>query len=304
MEITITMIKDRNGHIILNQDTKNNMTEQQDKILRFLYTTKTGTIILKFITKPFISTLSGKLLNTRLSCLLIDTFIKANHIDMAQYEIKKYNSYNDFFTRKIKPEYRPVNANKNILISPGDGKVTAYRITDQSEFKVKNTVYTIKSLLRSKKLAEKFTGGYCVILRLTVDDYHRYCFTDNGRIISNVKIDGVLHTVNPVANDYFRIYKENSREYTAIESENFGNIIQMEVGALLVGKIVNTRTSGLARKGLEKGYFEFGGSTIILLLQKDMVDIDKDILDNSAKNIETVVKYGERIGIKCRLESE
>ncbi len=293
------MIKNRKGQPISNQNGANNkMTEQQDKILRFLYTTKIGAMILKFITRPWISKLAGKFLNTKISCMFIDSFIKSNHIDMTQYKSRIYQSYNDFFTREIKPERRPVDKNKDILISPGDGKVTAYKITDHSQFTVKNTVYTLESLLRSKTLADKFIGGYCVILRLTVDDYHRYCFVDNGRIISNVKINGVLHTVNPIANDVYHIYKENSREYTVIKSENFGNIVQMEVGALMVGKIVNTRTSGLALKGLEKGYFEFGGSTIILLLQKDMVNLDKDILDNSSENIEIVVKYGERIGIK------
>lgn len=293
------MIKDRNGQFISYQnDDKNNMANKQDKILKYLYTTKSGTKILKFITKPWISSLAGKVLNTKLSCLLIDSFIKSNHIDMVQYKSKKYNSYNDFFTREIKPECRLVARNKDILISPGDGKITVYKITKHSEFKIKNTMYTVKSLLRNQSLADKYIGGYCVILRLTVDDYHRYCFSDNGRIISNEKIKGVLHTVNPIANDYYHIYKENSREFTLIKSENFGNIIQMEVGALMVGKIVNTITSGSVLKGQEKGYFEFGGSTIILLLQKDTVSIDKDILDNSSDNIETIVKYGERIGIK------
>lgn len=295
------MVKDRNGQFISYQDDdKNSMVKQQEKILKYLYTTRTGAKILKLITRPWISTLAGKFLNTRISCLFIDSFIKSNHIDMTQYKCKKYHSYNDFFTRVIKPKYRQIAADRNVLISPGDGKITVYKITEKSEFKVKNTLYTVDSLLKNHSLANEYIDGYCVILRLTVDDYHRYCFTDNGRIISNIKISGVFHTVNPIANDYYHIYKENSREYTIIQSENFGKIIQMEVGALMVGKIANTRTSGLVQKGVEKGHFEFGGSTIILFLQKDMVCIDNDIIDNSSNNIETIVKYGEQIGVRYR----
>uniref|UniRef100_UPI00163D6409 phosphatidylserine decarboxylase n=1 Tax=Klebsiella pneumoniae TaxID=573 RepID=UPI00163D6409 len=93
-------------------------------------------------------------------------------------------------------------------------------------------------LLRDEKLAADYANGYILIFRLTVDDYHRYCYVADGKKEETVSIPGVLHTVNPVANDYFPIYKENGREYSILHSEVFGDIVMLEVGALLVGKIV------------------------------------------------------------------
>lgn len=268
----------------------------QDDLLKHIYGSVIGRTMLKIAVNPFISNIAGNFLSTRVSTLLIDSFIRSNHINMHDYIPTKYNSYNDFFTRKIKPEKRPIDNKNSNLISPSDGKVSVYEINEDSVFNVKNTMYTMDSILKNKKLAKEYINGYCVIIRLTVDDYHRYCNVDNGRIINNTKIQGVLHTVNPIANDYYKIYKENSREYTVVESNNFGQYIQMEVGALMVGKIVNNQTSGVIQKGTEKGRFEFGGSTIILFVKKDCVEIDRDLIINTKAGYETIVKMGEKIG--------
>ena len=135
-----------------------------------------------------------------------------------------------------------------------------------------------------------------MIFRLEVNDYHRYCYVDGGIKTENTRIKGQLHTVNPIALKRYNIYKRNSREYTLIHTYHFGDVVQMEVGAMLVGRIFNLHGSGGICKGVEKGMFEFGGSTIVLLIEKDRVQPDKDILRNSAENCETVVKYGEKIG--------
>ena len=131
-----------------------------------------------------------------------------------------------------------------------------------------------------------------------MDDYHRYCYIDNGTKSVNTYIPGELHTVQPIALQNYNIYKRNCREYTILHTENFNDIIQIEVGALLVGKIVNHHGEYTFKKGQEKGMFEFGGSTIVLLVKNDIVDIDKEIFENTNQGLETIVKYGERIGEK------
>ena len=73
----------------------------------------------------------------------------------------------------------------------------------------------------------------------------------------------------------------------------------MEVGAAMVGRIVNAPGSRNVRRGEEKGRFEFGGSTVIVLLQKGRAILDADLLRNTAQDAETVVRLGERIGIKA-----
>ena len=228
--------------------------------------------------------------------MLIKPFIKSNHIDMSQFEPVRYASYNEFFSRKIREGMRPIDHNPLHLIAPCDSKLTALSITPDLHFTLKHTIYSVESVLRSKSLAQKYAGGYALIFRLTVDDYHRYCYIADGEKGENIRIPGFLHTVNPVANDHYPIYKENAREYSIIKTDGFGDVLMMEVGALLVGRIVNHHGKSTVTRGQEKGYFQFGGSTVIVLLEKDAVQIDPDILENSGSHIETVVRMGEKIG--------
>lgn len=215
---------------------------------------------------------------------------------MEEYEERKYTSFNDFFIRKIKESQRKIDHQPNHLISPCDGKLSVYRINQNSRFIIKNTPYTLKSLLNDEELADYYENGILLLFRLTVDDYHRYCYIDNGKKSKNYQIKGFFHTVNPVANEVVPVYKENTREYTILYSENFGKVLIMEVGAMLVGKIVNYHEEANVKRGEEKGRFEFGGSTIIVCLEKGRAVIDKDILCNSLNGMETLVKIGEKIG--------
>ena len=129
-------------------------------------------------------------------------------------------------------------------------------------------MYSLSDLLGNHELAQQYDGGTCLVFRLSVDDYHRYCFIDDGSKEEDVYIKGVFHTVNPIANDYYPIYKQNSRSYSLLHTLHFDDVIYMEVGAMMVGKIVNHSLDSFCR-GDEKGYFEFGGSTIVVLLKKD-----------------------------------
>lgn len=271
-------------------------TTNQDKLLEFLYTNMFGRMLLKPLVQPQVSVLLGKLLSSRLSTRIIEPFIKNNHIDMTEYQEQKYSSFNDFFTRKIREGMRMPAEDANTLISPCDCKATVYTIRENTTFSVKHTEYTLRSLLRSPSLAKRFRGGYAYILRLTVDDYHRYVYAASGKQSKNYHIDGTFHTVNPVANDYLPIYKENTREYTVIHTKEFGDIIQMEVGALMVGKISNHKESCHVTRGEEKGFFEYGGSTIILLTQKGAVMPRPDLAQNTNAGYETKILQGQPLG--------
>jgi phosphatidylserine decarboxylase len=281
--------KDRQGNLVSQNKTQN-------QVLTFLYQTKIGRKLLSVLVKPWFSNLGGLVLNWPVSKLAIQPFIEKNHIDMSQYEKVRYDSYNDFFMRKIKPQARPIDRDRNHFIAPCDSKLTVYTINTDAVFTIKNTEYSLESLFHSQKIANAYQDGLLMIFRLTVDDYHRYCYVDNGKKTKNYKISGVFHTVNPLANDVYSIYKENTREFSILKSENFGNILMMEVGALLVGKIVNYHEEENVKRGEEKGRFEFGGSTIVICVKKDKIIMDEDIMKNSKMNIETVVKMGERIG--------
>lgn len=283
-------------YIDLQGKKVSNITNQ-DKLLSFLYTNIFGRMLLKPLIQPQVSKLVGRYLSSAHSKWLISKFIERNEINMDIYEECDYSSFNDFFTRKIKPDSRPVPEDLDVLISPCDCLATVYPIQENTTFSIKNTEYTLRSLLRSPRLAKRFRGGYAYILRLTVEDYHRYLYSVSGKQSKNYHIDGTFHTVNPIANDYLPIYKENTREYTVIRSKEFGDVLQMEVGALLVGKISNHKQSTVVTRGEEKGFFEYGGSTIVVLTQKGRVTPRSDLLTNSKNGYETKVLQAHPLGI-------
>ena len=254
--------------------------------LRFLYNTLIGRIILKIIiTKP-ISKIYEKYMNSKYSKKKIKKFIKKNKINMNDYIEKDYKSFNDFFIRNIKENKRKISDG---IISVCDSKLSVYNINDDTTFKIKNSIYTVEELIKEKKKYKK-----ALIFRLSVDDYHHYIFPDDGKVISKKHINGKFHTVQPISQERYKIFHENEREITFLACKKLGDVCYIEVGALLVGKIVNENKKEF-KKGDEKGHFEFGGSTVILLINKD-IKINKKIEENSSKNIETIVKLGDKIG--------
>jgi len=272
--------------------------EESKKSIRFLYNTIPGRIFLKLTVRPTISKLAGLLLSSPASRFMIKGFIESNDINTDEYPDVEYKSFNEFFKRKIKEGYRPFPEDKNDLASPADSKLTVYPITETGIFEIKNSTYSVESLLKNKTLANEFKNGTCLVFRLSPDDYHRYAFIDDGEILDQVKIKGILHTVRPIAYQNRPVFCENTREYTVIQSKTFGKIIQAEIGALFVGKISNHKKSLSILRQEEKGTFEFGGSTIVMLFQKNTVTIDDEIIDNTNNNKETTVKMGQKIGYR------
>ena len=284
-------------YVVRDRDGRESYTKES-KTVKFLYGTFIGRIFVKVLSFPIFSKFIGWLLNRSISKIKIKSFVKQNSIDLSIYEKSKFNSFNDFFTRKLKSEFLNVDNDKNVFISPCDAKASCYLIDENSEFLIKDSYYSLQDLVNGNDIYKNYLGGYIIILRLCSNDYHRYIYLDNGDKEGNVFIKGMLNTVRPIVYKHYNIFKKNSREYTILHTENFGDVIQVEVGAVLVGKINNFHGKYSFKRGEEKGMFEFGGSTIVLLVEKGKVVIDKDILDNTKEDIETFVKIGSRIGIK------
>ena len=271
-------------YIVRDRNSKKNIIIESNKALNFFYETFIGRIILKpFITKSF-SNLMAKYMNSKYSLKRATKFISKNDINIYECSKQKYTSYNDFFIRKVIPAKRPINAHKNVFISPCDSKLTVYEIKDDLTLKIKNSYYSIDTLV-DNNIMNEFKGGFALVFRLSTDNYHRYCYIDSGAKGKNIHIDGVFHTVQPIALKHYNFYKTNTREYTVLDTNNCGKVIQVEVGALGIGKIVNNHQEYKFKKGEEKGYFEFGGSTIVVLVKKDVIVIDEDIYNNSLENI-------------------
>lgn len=268
--------------------------EKESLSVRFLYQTKLGRIFLKILVQPWISKIAGFFLSSHFSRLIVPIFIKQNQVDMTGYKKQKFQSFNDFFTRKRLDN--KVDMNSESLISPCDAYLTVYPINKNSIYRIKHTDYRLKQLLEDETLAHRYAGGVCMMFRLTPKHYHRYCYICDCTIEKTKRIEGKLHCVRPVAYNAVPVFVENSREYTVINSNEWGKVVQMEVGALLVGKIKNYPIKTKAFKGEEKGYFEFGGSTIIVLIEKGRIKLNKNILEKSRIGEETDVRLGMKIG--------
>ena len=266
-------------------------------MLYFLYNTIPGRIMLRPLTHPSLSKAAGAFLDTRISKMLVPFFVKSNGIDTSEYDLSDVHSFNDFFRRPLKSGKRTVDMDENSLIAPCDGLLSIYRINGNTVLPVKQSAYTVDELLKSKKLAGQYEDGYCLVYRLCVNHYHRYIYAASGKKTHNRFLPGRLHTVRPVALHSVPVFAENSREYALIRTKKLGTLLQMEVGAMLVGRICNhkLRPCDVVR-GEEKGFFEYGGSTIIVLIQKDRVKLDPEYDSFVNSGEEVPVLLGTRIG--------
>ncbi|MBQ1372427.1 MAG: phosphatidylserine decarboxylase [Oscillospiraceae bacterium] len=267
-----------------------------EKPLRFLYQTAPGRLLLKPLVSRPLSAAAGRFLDTPLSKPLIAPFVRSAGIDLADYLPEDYHCFNDCFTRRIRPELRPIPEDLSALISPCDGKLSVWKISDDTVLPIKQSRYTITSLLGSQKLAAPFRDGLCLVFRLCVDDYHRYCYFDSGVKSANIFLPGKLHTVRPIALETTPVFSENCREYTFLKTDHFGLAAQIEVGAMLVGKIENHHGPGPFVRGAEKGRFLYGGSTIVLLLRRNAARLLPELMERSAQGEEFRVRMGQIIG--------
>lgn len=266
--------------------------------LKYCYT-KIGKPTRCIITNPLLTAIVGAYMDTKSSARRIDGFVRRNKIDMSDYVNGKYRCFNDFFTRRLKPGARPIDTNPDTLISPCDGYLSAYRISGDSEFAIKDSYYNVEDLVGGDEIASEYLKGTCLVLRLGVENYHRYCYIDNGFKSRNYHIKGRYHPVQPIVVRKHPVFKQNTREYCLLETENFGTVTQIEVGACMVGKINNHHEAGVTHRGSEKGMFLFGGSTIVLLFKEGVLDIPDDVFAATAKGQEAIVKYGEAIARKA-----
>lgn len=270
-----------------------------EKGLVWLYNNPVGEITLWALMKrKLVSTKYGKRMDKPASADAIEPFIKAYNIDMNLFEETEFNTFNEFFYRKLKDGVRKIDTLSNSIVSPADGKLLAFQDLNTNDFIVKGYRFDISSFLNDNELAKKYLNGALVIVRLAPADYHRYHFPIGGEVSENYKIDGDLYSVNPLAlRKRMEIFCLNKREYTIVSNPLFGDVIMAEVGATMVGSMVQTYAGNKVEKGQEKGYFKFGGSTVVLLFEKSKIKMDEDLLKNSLKGSETEVKQGEKIGM-------
>lgn len=274
-----------------------------EKWLRWLYHNPAGRLGLEaLVKKKILSSCYGWFMDSMESRKKIGPFIDALGIDMSEAvrPVRDYNSFNDFFIRELRPEARPVDLRREAVVSPADGRVMAFEgFKGLDTFFAKGQEFSLREFLQNQMLAEKYEGGTLMVIRLAPVDYHRFHFPAEGRPTLSRLINGSYYSVSPHAvKDMLKVYWENKREYCELRTEVAGDILLCEVGATMVGSIRQVYDpEQRVGKGQQKGWFKFGGSTVVMLFEKDKVRVDEDIIRNSISGYETSVKVGERVAL-------
>lgn len=260
----------------------------------FLYGTSVGRILLKTVMGLRLDRIAVWFLRSPLSKLVIGGYAKRNGIPLSKEERASFKTYRDFFVRTREP--LPVDPTPEHLISPCDGWLSVFDVDVDSCFAIKNSHYRLQDFLQDEALSQRYKGGTLLVFRLCASDYHHYCYADGGYQGENHPIAGVLHSVQPIACETFPIYVLNRRSWCLLETDHFGPVVQCEIGALVVGGIVNEKENLRFEKGEEKGRFELAGSTIVLLLEKERFTLRGELAEALSQNEEARVLQGEWIG--------
>jgi phosphatidylserine decarboxylase len=250
---------------------------------------------------PFFSWIYGIYQKSGLSRYKVKPFIQEFDIDASEFldPVDAFQSFNDFFIRRLKPECRPFAQGDDVAILPADGRYLVFPdIQKVDGFWVKGKKFSLESLLLDKDLAQQYQNGSMVIARLCPVDYHRFhfpcaCISGEARLIQ-----GPLYSVNPIAlKKRIEILCENKRMITELHTSHFGKVLYIEIGATYVGSIEQTYLPGKQHaKGEEKGYFSFGGSCLILLFEPNRIEFDRDLIEVSDKKIEMRGLLGQSLG--------
>lgn len=265
-------------------------------LMRWAYQSRAGRALTGFLfNRRWPSRLAGWYADSRWSRRQIAPVIRNLGIDTGELDapVESYATFNAFFTRRLKPGARPFALEPAEVASPADGRVLVYPQLQQTTLlPIKGKSFTVDALLGMP--AAGYAGGSLAVVRLCPADYHRFHFPCDARVIAQRRIPGRYHSVNTlVVAMGVDVFSENERQVTLLENEQLGEFALVEVGAFGVGSIVQTFTGAEVRKGEEKGYFQYGGSTIVLLFRRERVEFCPDLVAHSAEGIETFLRAGE-----------
>lgn len=268
--------------------------DSSSKMVRFLYRTTVGRCLLKTVMVLHLDRIAVWFLRSPLSKVLINRFLRRNNISVTPEQRASFRSYRDMFART--QSNLQIDPTPEHLISPCDGLLSAFPIDESSSFAIKNSHYQLKDFLQDEALAQNYIGGTCLIFRLCVSDYHHYCYIDDAFQGENHFIPGALHSVQPIACETYPVFVLNRRSWCLMNTANFGPVVQCEIGALVVGGIVNEKENEQVCRGTEKGRFDLAGSTIILLFEPGKIALRPELSDELLRQEEVRVTYGSWIG--------
>ncbi len=281
-----------------------------DWFIKFLYCSEVGKKLGGVFTNKVFSQAYGAFQDLPTSHRKVRPFIEKFDIPIDEYEPgarpaldprDSYRTFNEFFIRKFKLGKRSFVPEPNRMPAFAEARYVGFdAVNEKQTYPVKGHYLHSKDLVGNDQIAKIFEGGPLLIARLCPVDYHRYHYPDQGKVIDQYRVPGVYDSVNPLALKFKnQIFIKNERHVSILQTENFGRLAYIEVGAICVGKIVQShRWNKPFMRGEEKGYFLFGGSTVVVLGEKGLWKPSQDILDNTGKGIETYLQLGQEVAVK------
>lgn len=270
--------------------------------MRWTYCNPFGRLALEaFVKRPFFSQWYGWRMNRAVSKRKILPFIRTYGLDVNEFAEppESFRSFNEFFYRHLKPEARPIDPDSAAVVFPADARHLGFPDASQIEgVFVKGQRFDLTRLLGDATLAAHYAKGAVVLSRLCPVDYHRFHFPLAGKPTQTLPLNGPLYSVNPIALRRKLSYLwENRRTLTLLKTEHCGTVLMLEIGATNVGSIVQTFSPDQnVNKGDEKGYFEFGGSSTLLLFEPGRVQLAADLVEQSRNQRELYARVGDRLG--------
>jgi phosphatidylserine decarboxylase len=268
--------------------------------VRWVYESALGGALRRaLLTRLGPSKIYGRWQSSRLSKRSIPSVVEQLSIDLDECIVPEggFTSFNDFFTRQLRPGARPIVTDLRRLVSPADGRTFAYvDVKGDTLLPAKGRELSLRELLGDDAEAARFAGGTVIIVRLCPADYHRFHFPCAGAASAARTVAGPLESVSPIALARgHAILDTNKRDVAYIESPVFGRVAYLEIGAMFVGSIVQSYEPGPVAAGDEKGRFEFGGSTVILVVEPGRVEVDADLVESTRRGVEVLLRMGEGI---------
>lgn len=278
-----------------------------DAFVNLLYGSGIGKVLAPIFANKYLSKAYGLMQSNMLTQLKVPKFVKNFNIDLSEYQPGSvqvdnpelsYKNFNEFFIRKFKKGKRKFVSVESEMPAFCEARYFGYdAITNDVKIPVKGKYLNAIDMIGDADIAKDFVGGPLLLARLCPVDYHRYHYPDHGKTTKSINVHGEFHSVNPLALRFKEdIFIKNERRVSILETKNFGKLAYVEVGAAMVGKIVQTHDESKSfRRGQEKGYFLFGGSTVIVLGEPGAWTPSDDILENTQKGMETYIKLGDTV---------
>jgi len=261
------------------------------------------------VKRALLSRVYGWRMNRRFSAQQVLPFISRYNVDVDEFAKRPFafKTFNDFFYRALKPGARPIAPGEDVAVLPADGRhLTFQNVAAADGFYAKRQKFDLVSFFGEAHLPEaqrvlsaRFDRGALLISRLCPVDYHRFHFPVAGTPAQPLPLNGFLYSVSPIAlRRNLNYLWENRRMVTLVDSPRFGSVAVCEIGATMVGSILQTFAPGrTVAKGDEKGLFRFGGSCVVTVFEPGRIRFDADLLEHSAQQIEVYAKMGERLGV-------